>query len=298
MAVCFSLCVCTLRRPSLGDSVRSLVAQQGVALSEIEIIVGDDDPNCGARPEIEIMARSAPVAIRYVESAARNISACRNACLRAARGNWIGFIDDDQTVEPTWLRDMISTATKFGADAVKCYVAGVYPPETPDWIREGDPFTYDYGPSGTEIRFGATCGILFRRSLSGGRELAFDPALGVTGGEDVEFFMRYKALGGKIVSCRSAIAREIVSIDRVRTKYLQTRSRRHGHIQGRIIFSKETALRLCLVIMKSIIGIAVTSPWVAARVVRPAVGCWMFMKFWYHLGVIEWALGRDAFHHA
>jgi len=263
----------------------------------MEIIVADDDPNCSARVSTRRIAQSAPVQCRYVESAAQNTSACRNICLKTARANWIAFIDDDQIAEPDWLREMISTAAKFRADAVKCYVKGVYPPVTPYWMRVGGPYTYDYGPTGSEIAFAATCGILFRRDLPGARELLFDLALGTTGGEDAEFFMRYKALGGKIVSCRSAIANERVPAERVTSTYLRRRCRRHGHIQGRIIFAKKAPISQSLSTLKSIIGIVVTSPYAIVRVIHPAMGCWMFMKFWYHLGVVEWAFGRDALYH-
>src|SRR5262249_15994727 len=152
------------------------------------------------------------ISIRYIESSAHNIASCRNSCLRAANGDWIAFIDDDQVAEPEWLREMIITANKFSADAVKCYVRGIYPPETPGWIRAGGPYTYDYGPTGAQIRLADTCGILFRRDLPGARELSFALELGVTGGEDTDFFLRYQTLGGKIVSCRTAVANEIVTL--------------------------------------------------------------------------------------
>ena len=142
----------------------------------MEIVVADDDPACSARPLIEAFAKSSPVAVRYVESAARNISACRNACLHAAQADWIAFIDDDQVVEPTWLREMIITAQACQADVIKCYVRGIYPPQTPHWIKAGGPYTYDYGPTGTEIPFAHTCGVLFRRDFPGGRDLFFDTA--------------------------------------------------------------------------------------------------------------------------
>jgi succinoglycan biosynthesis protein ExoM len=294
MAVRFSLCVCTFRRSSVVGTVRSLLAQLGVAPSEMEIVVADDDPACSARPVIEALAKSSPVAVRYVESAARNISACRNACLRAAQADWIAFIDDDQVAEPTWLREMIAAAEACQADAVKCYVRGIYPPETPYWMKAGGTYTYDYGPTGTQVRFAATCGILFRRDLQGSRELFFDTALGVMGGEDAEFFMRYKALGGKIVSCRSAVANEVVPIERVRTAHLQRKCRRHGHINGRVLFANKGPLGRSLSIAKSIVGVTVTSMYSAVRIVHGASGCWMFMKLWYHFGVLEWAAGRSA----
>jgi succinoglycan biosynthesis protein ExoM len=294
MTIRFSVCIGTFRRPSVVDTVKSLLVQEGVAPSEMEIIVADDDPDYSARPAIEAIAKSAPVVVRYVESAARNISACRNACLRAARADWIAFIDDDQVAEPSWLREMIAAAKECRADAVKCYVRGIYPPETPHWVKAGDMYTRDYGPTGTEVGFGATCGILFRRDLPGGRELFFDTALGVMGGADTEFFMRYKALGGKIVSCRSSVANEIVSVERVRAAHLQRKCRRHGHINGRVLFANRGPLGRSLAIAKSLVGVTVTSLYSAVRIVHASIGCWMFMKFWYHFGVLEWAVGRKA----
>jgi succinoglycan biosynthesis protein ExoM len=297
MAILFSICVCTYRRPGVIDTVRSLFAQQEVALSEIEIIVSDDDPDLSARASIRTIAQSAPVALRYVESAAQNISCSRNLCLKTATGDWVAFIDDDQIAEPRWLREMISTAAKFEADAVKCYVRAIYPPDTPGWIRAGDAFKSDYGPTGTTADLIATCGVLFRRDLPGAQELLFDVALGTMGGEDTDFFMRYSALGGKIVSCRNAIARELLPIERVTPIYLKRRCRRHGHVHGRIRFAKKTPLGRSLSILKSLLAVAVTSPYAAVRAVDKALGCRMFMKFWYHFGVVEWALARDALHH-
>jgi succinoglycan biosynthesis protein ExoM len=297
MAIQFSICVCTYRRPGVIDTVRSIFAQQAVALSEMEIIVSDDDPDLSARASIRSIAESAPVALRYVESAAQNISSARNLCLNTAKGDWIAFIDDDQIAEPNWLREMISTAAKFKADAVKCYVRAIYPPDTPSWIRAGDAFTSDYGPTGTTLDLIATCGVLFRRGLPGARELLFDVALGIMGGEDTDFFLRYSALGGKIVSCRNSVANELLPTERVTSIYLKRRCRRHGHVHGRIRFAKKTPFGRSLSIVKSVLAVAVTSPYAAVRIVNKAMGCRMFIKFWYHFGVVEWALARDALHH-
>lgn len=231
MSMRYSICICTYRRTSVSDTVHSLFAQQGVPLADLEIVVADDDPACSALECLRRLVPNAPVTLRYVESAAKNISACRNACLTAASADWIAFIDDDQTAEPDWLRKMITTAEETKADAVKCYVRGLYPPGTPNWVRDGAAFTYDYGASGTEVRYAATCGILFRRKLPAGGQLLFDPALGVTGGEDADFFIRYRAMGGKIVSCRSAIVNEVVPIERANSAYLRRRCRRHGHVR-------------------------------------------------------------------
>ena len=297
MDIRFSICICTKCRPGVVETVRSVFAQKGVALSELEIIVADDDPCCSAREELRRIAEFAPVPVRYVESGAQNISACRNACLNAAKADWIIFVDDDQVLEPNWLQQMVITSKRYRADAVKCYVRGLYPPDTPDWVKAGGPYTYDYGPTGTEVHSGATCGILFRRNLPGSRELLFDVALGKTGGEDAEFFMRYKAIGGKIVSCRDAVAHEVVTSKRVTKTYLLRKCRRHGHIHGRIALSKKRPVGRSFSVLKSVIGAIVTSPYRVVRLFHPALSCRMFMKFWCYVGMIDWALGRTAFHY-
>jgi len=266
-------------------------------MSEIEIIVADDDPDRSARRPILEMVQSAPVTLRYVESGARNISVCRNICLGAAMADWIAFIDDDQTAEPDWLHNLIEAAEKFKADAVKSYVRGVYPSATPNWVKVGGAYTYDYGPNGAEVRFGNTGGILFRRTLPGSNALLFDEALGLLGGEDVDFFIRYKANGGRLISCRDAIANEMVPSERTTSRYLQKRWRRHGHIIVRVLLANTSGVRRALSIVKSMIGVIVTSSYPVIRIVHPAAGCWMFTKFWYHVGVLECTLGIYAPHH-
>jgi succinoglycan biosynthesis protein ExoM len=297
MATCVSLCVCTYRRPGVGDTIRSLLAQRGFSPSDVEIIVADDDPGLSAREMVRNIANTAVLPVRYVVSAAQNISSCRNICLNNSTADWIAFIDDDQVAEPQWLQQMVFAAEKFGADAVKSYVRAIYPSATPDWIRAGAPYTYDYGKTGAEVRFADTCGILFRRDLPGARELFFDTGLGCTGGEDTEFFLRYRELGGRIISCQSAIAEEIVPIARVDPSYLQKRCRRQGQVNGRIRFAKKTPFGRALSVAKSVIVVVITSSYPLVRPIPGALACRGFMKFWYHLGVLEWALGRAAFYH-
>ena len=279
------------------DTVRSLFAQAGLSRSDHEIIVADDDPEHSGRGPILKLAEHAPVEVRYIVCGARNISRCRNVCLEAARGVWVAFIDDDQVVEPNWLQEMISTATEFEADAVKCYVRAIYPPETPDWIRAGRAYTYDYGQTGKEVLVAPTCGILFRRDFLGARALLFDVNLGITGGEDIEYFMRYRELGGKIVSCRTAVANEIVAPERVNPLRLKRRLRGFGHVDGRVVLAKKNPFARSMSILKSIIGVTVTCPYAAVRVFDKAMAGRLFLRFWYFFGVLEWALGRSSIAH-
>jgi succinoglycan biosynthesis protein ExoM len=297
MAIEISICVCTYRRPGVVDTMHSLFAQVGLSPSEHEIIVADDDPELSARSSILKLAEQAPIEVRYVVSGAKNISNCRNVCLEAAKGVWVAFIDDDQIAEPNWLQEMISTADNFGADAVKCYVQAIYPPETPDWMKAAKAYTYDYGRTGKEVLIAATCGILFRRDFSSARFLLFDVGLGITGGEDMEYFTRYRELGGKIVSCRNAVVNEIVARERVDPVHLAKRLRGFGHVAGCVYLTKKALLRRSMSILKSIIGVMVTCPYAVVRIFDKGMAGRLFIKFWYFYGVLEWAMGRSPIAH-
>jgi hypothetical protein len=64
-----------------------------------------------------------------------------------------------------------------------------------------------------------------------------------------------------------------------------------------VLFANRGPLGRSLAIAKSLVGVTVTSLYSAVRIVHASIGCWMFMKFWYHFGVLEWAVGRRPLRH-
>jgi GT2 family glycosyltransferase len=69
-----------------------------------EVIVSDDSAHAAAR---ELITERYPWA-RWTEGPRRGPAANRNAGLRAARGEWLAFTDDDCIPEPTWLEAFAS----------------------------------------------------------------------------------------------------------------------------------------------------------------------------------------------
>jgi succinoglycan biosynthesis protein ExoM len=289
-----SVCICTLNRSSVADTVRSVFAQAGWGPSEMEIIVCDDDPGGSARSAVEALAAESPLAVRYLHSGKRNVATCRNRCLEFAVSDWVAFIDDDQTAEPNWLSELLACQARYAAEVVKAHVRAMYPPQCPRWVLVGDPFTRDYGPQGTPLTSAATNGVLFRKSFATENGIQFDPRFGRTGGEDVDFFGRLHNAGARMVSCRTAVVNEHVSSSRVTASYLRHRGRRSGHIRGTSYISR-------LAIMPRLVGLGKSLAMAVACLGYPLVapistrlGFYMFSKFWLHLGVLEWALGRQS----
>src|SRR6266568_282351 len=93
------------REREICDAVRSVLAQQGVA---VESIVVDDSETGSARDAVEGIHDSR---VRYFkrELASKGRPAlARNDGVRYARGRYISFLDDDDQLMPGCLRDMVS----------------------------------------------------------------------------------------------------------------------------------------------------------------------------------------------
>ena len=89
--------VCTFRRPELADTLRSLAAMTVPERATVRVIVADNDDAPSARALIERLRAEMPFEIIYVHCPASNISIARNACLDNGMGDFLAFIDDDET---------------------------------------------------------------------------------------------------------------------------------------------------------------------------------------------------------
>ncbi len=287
-----SVCICTFRREHVAETIRSVLAQRGLGARTIEIVVADDDPARSAEALVAAAAKTAAVPLRYVHSGARNVATARNACLDAARGRWLAFIDDDEIAKPDWLRALLDVQDATGAGIIKGRVQGIYPIATPNWIRRADPYTRDYGADGEKPPGLASGNVLFRRELAQAKRIRFDPAFGRTGGEDNDFFGRLCDVGAKPVAARSAIVDEIVSDARVTPAYFKSRYRRAGQTDGRklrlgrgddaVLYAVPVALAAALLL------------WIypVFRIFGGKAAFKAFSKFWYSVGVLEGLSGR------
>lgn len=104
--------------PYLRKCVDSILTQ---TLTDLELILIDDGSpdNCGAICD-EYARQDARVLVIHQQNA--GVSAARNAGLDAARGDYIGFVDSDDWIEPEMYATMLRTAKESGADVVVCGV--------------------------------------------------------------------------------------------------------------------------------------------------------------------------------
>ncbi len=229
------ICICTFRRHALADTLASVARLDVPHGARLRVIVADNDVTPSARDRVDAMAEGFPHELLYIHAPAQNISIARNACLDAGRGDFLAFIDDDETVTRPWLRHLLDRALATGADAVLGPVRAIYGPGAPGWMRRaGSHSTFPVWVRG-EIRTGYTCNVLLTGSSPFVKGRRFVLAFGRSGGEDTDFFTRLHEAGGKIAYAPEAWVEEIVPESRARFSWLAKRRFRTGQTHGRLL---------------------------------------------------------------
>jgi succinoglycan biosynthesis protein ExoM len=214
-----------------------LVAQQ---LPPFEIVVVDNESAASAREVVEERRRlGARCPLHYDVQTEKNISLTRNRTVAIARGDWLAFIDDDERAPAAWLRRLADAAGRNAADGVLGPVVPVVPAAAPAWIRRGDFYSWARMPTGTvvppnRLRFG---NVLLRARFLTTHGAPFDPAYGLTGGEDGDLLTRLVDSGARIVWCDEAIVTEPVEAARLSLRWLLRRALRGGQDFARHTFA-------------------------------------------------------------
>lgn len=117
----------TCDRPRLvGHALRSLLAQ---TFTNLEVLLVDSnrrEPPVADNPELAALLRDPRV--RLLDGrATRNAAMSRNVGLRAAGGNWITFLDDDDEYRPDKIEAQHALARASGAPLVLCGYEFVWP---------------------------------------------------------------------------------------------------------------------------------------------------------------------------
>ena len=203
-----------------------------------EVIVVDNHPDRLAQGLVESLAAAGGLEISYLSDARRNVSIVRNLGIKAARGRYVAFIDDDEAPEPAWLGELVACLDRTGADAA----FGPKLPEfeggaAPSWDPQGWRYTLDFQMEADEPihLFGrlrkkgkglGSGNAAFRvdTCLSGAEP--FSVAFGDGNGEDTHLLFRLALAGRSFVWCPTARVHEFIETDRMRASYMITRMKR------------------------------------------------------------------------
>jgi len=218
------VCICAYRRDTLDDTLSSIAGQQ-LEDAQVRVIVADNDDRAERRQHIEATAKALGLNLKYVHAPARNISVARNACMDAAAGDWIAFIDDDEIATANWLCELLLASS--GRDIVFGLVQALYPSDAPQWTIEGDFHSTRLKDNDADWN-GHTGNALINASFVRDHRLRFARAHGRAGGEDTVFFFEAMQAGARFGYAPSAVVNELTPPSRVSLRWLLARRFRSG----------------------------------------------------------------------
>lgn len=234
------VCICTFQRPQmLAKLLHAIEAQETEGRLTISVSVADNDVRRSAESVVADFSKVSSLEVMYACEPRMNIALARNTALRAASGDYLAFIDDDEVPVARWLLTMIETCEQFCVAGVLGPVRPHFDETPPAWIIDGGFFQRPEPLTGTILKWEEcrTGNVLLRSEIVDGVEFVFDPQFG-SGGEDKDFFMRMIALNHVFCWCGDGAVYETVPKSRWTRGYLLKRALLRGqnilkHPEGR-----------------------------------------------------------------
>ncbi len=287
------ICVPTFKRP---DQLQRLLVALGQQTSDdrfsYSIHVVDNDSRRSAESVTLAFAATAPLPVTYDVEPVQNIALTRNRAVRSATGDFIAFIDDDETPPSDWLLNLFVACERYRADGVLGPVRPRFEPGAPPWLRRSGLCERPSHPTGKVLSHLDTRSgnFLFRRRILDGVQEPFPAEMGRTGGEDMDFFKTMIARGCVFVWCEEAAVYEVVAPERYSRGFYLDKSLRIGGLTGEMV--RETPSERWRALFRSIGSLLVYGPRaVAGLLVGSHVSMRHGVKVAYHLGRISGCLG-------
>jgi glycosyltransferase involved in cell wall biosynthesis len=203
----FSVVVPTYdREDSLARAIGSLLNVRTESNPySFEVLIVDNNPSAPTRDLVEKYAAQAEFPIRYLPEPRRGVSYARNTGAAMAKGDCVAFLDDDCTVHPDWISNMMTAFVENDCDIVQGKVLLEFDyMHAPEWMDDADMANLALYDPGDEIMrahtimTGNTCikKSVFRKY--GFFDVRLGP--GASGSaEDLEFFRRIRKEDLKIL---------------------------------------------------------------------------------------------------
>ena len=260
-----SICISTYKRITLQQTLASLNELTCPPNYQIEICIVDNDAESSAEKIVSDFSSISQYTVLYIVEAQKGLTYARNSSVKLASGEWLAFIDDDETAEVDWICSLLNAAKTYNADAVLGRVITIYPSSSPSWIVAGNLFGKPLPVTGTEMTTGSTANALVRKESLPNTVEPFDLQYNLTGGEDSDLFHRMYLSGKKIITSREAVVSETVEVNRLNLSFLLKKARRIGATYQSIYIDRKPTLTKCLYLIRFV------SQWLLAALIAQFV---------------------------
>lgn len=124
----FTVVICTFNRADrVGEAVASVLEQ---TYGDYELLVVNDG---STDDTAEVLRSFTGERVRVIEQANGGLSAARNTGIREASGRFVAFLDDDDSVSPTWLEGLAcGVDPSTGLTSCTCRTVN----EEGEWLRD------------------------------------------------------------------------------------------------------------------------------------------------------------------
>lgn len=240
-----TLALCTHNhRDRLERTLRDL-GQLREPVSPWELLIVDNASSDGTAELLASASWRRPAcSVRIVREENLGLSNARNRAISEAAGEYLIFIDDDETPDPDWLVTYENVIRTEHPDAMGGRIEVLFEDgERPRWLQDeilGFLGRLDHGAPERKLEdphtpiFGGNFG--FRKEVFG-RIGMFDAGLGRkgaanTGGEDTEIYRRLIGAGCRVWWVPQAVIRHRIQAAKLRRGYFLDLHYRQGRIEG------------------------------------------------------------------
>jgi len=246
-----SICIATCNRNQMLrrclDSVCEAEKSQNYEYSVV-VVDNNDSPSA----EGIVKSYCGLINIMYDWEPKPGIPFARNRCLEKSLelgADFISFIDDDEWVEPSWLKNIVLEIDKKGVDVIS---GGV------NQEKNGMVVAKRSFDDVCSRDIAETDNVIFKKWIA--ESLKFDEDFAQTGGSDAMFFRRAIELGARIKSCPNAVVTEEMPAMRQGMKWRLQRHFRYGlthcMIERKLDHRKPTIFLLSRAILLLPVGFA------------------------------------------
>ncbi|MFC1462244.1 glycosyltransferase family 2 protein [Verrucomicrobiota bacterium] len=144
-----SIVLCTHRRAELLAGVVRSLTEQDVASSRFEVLVVDNDHQPNAEVQAIVERHRPDMDIRYLHETNIGLSHARNSGGKAARSDYIAYLDDDVRVPSGYLAVILRDLGEYAPDICGGPYFPFYLDSKPVWFRDA----YGTSSRGSGVRF-------------------------------------------------------------------------------------------------------------------------------------------------